>query len=153
MPVVSTNRIIWQLGTNYWGSRFSIDGNPNGQVKELSSPGLFTAGINTTIFKPLDEKHFLIFQGSADLNGAYGKLEEFSSKGMTYSATAIYGWKKSEKNIIGTGLARTYRAGRQMYIPVLLWNHTFSDQWGMELLLPARGYIRRNFSKIGRAHV
>ncbi len=147
VPVVSTDRIIWQLGANYWGSRFSFEENVvNSQVKALNSPGLFSAGINTTVFKPLDEKHFLIFQGSADLNGAYKKLDEFSNKGITYSATAIYGWKKSEKNLIGTGIARTYRAGRQMYVPVFLWNRTFSDKWGMELLLPARGHVRRNFS-------
>ena len=147
LPLVSDDRIIWQMGVNYWGSNFSYSGFvSNPQIKSLSSPGLTTAGLNTTVFKPLDEKHFLIFQGSVDLNGAYQKFAEVSAKGITYSATAIYGWKTSDKNIIGTGLARTYRAGRQMYVPVLLWNRTFSDKWGMELLLPARGHVRRNFS-------
>ncbi len=147
LPVISNDRIIWQMGAQYWGSRFLFtDQVSNNQVKSLSSPGISTAGINTTIFKPLNEKNFLIFQGSVDLNGAYQRFNEISAKGVTYSATAIYGWKTSEKNLIGTGVARTYRAGRQMYVPVLLWNRTFSDKWGMELLLPARGHVRRNFS-------
>ena len=147
VPVISNDRIIWQMGANYWGSRFDFANSvANGQVKALSSPGLITAGINTTIFKPLDEKHLLIFQASADLNGAFRDAKDVSSKGITYSATAIYGWKTSDKNIIGTGLARTYRAGQQIYVPVFLWNRTFSDKWGMELLLPARGHLRRNFS-------
>ena len=147
LPVISNDRIIWQMGAQYWGSRFSFENQvPNSQVISLSNPGLSSVGINTTIFKPLNEKNFLIFQGSADLNGAYQRFDEISAKGVTYSATAIYGWKTSEKNLIGTGIARTYRAGRQMYVPVLLWNRTFSDNWGMELLLPARGHVRRNFS-------
>jgi len=147
LPVISNDRLIWQVGANYWGSRFDFSNTvANGQIKALSSPGLITAGINTTVFKPLDEKHLLIFQASADLNGAFRDAKDVSSKGITYSATAIYGWKTSDKNIIGTGLARTYRAGQQIYVPVLLWNRTFSDKWGMELLLPARGHLRRNFS-------
>ena len=65
---------------------------------------------------------------------------------LTLSGTLIYGWKKSEKNMIGAGLARTYRAGRLLHVPVLFWNKTFNDKWGMELLLPARGFVRYNFS-------
>jgi hypothetical protein len=48
--------------------------------------------------------------------------------------------------MIGTGIARTYRAGQVIHVPVLLWNRTFNDRWGMELLLPARGHLRYNFS-------
>jgi hypothetical protein len=48
--------------------------------------------------------------------------------------------------MIGTGIARSYRAGRMMYFPVLFWNKTFNDKWGMELLLPAKGYIRYNIN-------
>jgi hypothetical protein len=68
------------------------------------------------------------------------------NKAITLSGTVIYGWKTSEKNMIGAGLARTYRAGQLMHLPVLFWNKTFNDKWGMELLLPARGFVRYNFS-------
>jgi hypothetical protein len=42
--------------------------------------------------------------------------------------------------MIGTGLARTYRAGQLMHLPVLFWNKTFNDKWGMELLLHVQQY-------------
>ena len=48
--------------------------------------------------------------------------------------------------MIGAGIARTYRAGRLIYVPVLFWNKTFNDKWGMELLLPARGFLRYNIN-------
>lgn len=147
IPVVSNNKIIWQLGANYWGSRFAVDapGN-NAFAKHLNERFMTTAGINTTIFKPLNEKNFIIFQASADMNGVFQGFDNISSKALTISGTAIYGWKTSEKNMIGTGIARTYRAGQILHVPVLFWNRTFNDRWGMELLLPARGHIRYNFS-------
>ncbi len=147
IPVVATNKIIWQLGANYWGSQFQIE-NPgsNAFAKQLNQSSLVSAGLNTTIFKPLNETNFLIFQASADVNGLFNEQAKVTSNAFTLSATGIYGWKKSEKNMIGAGIARTYRAGRLIYVPVLLWNKTFNDTWGIELLLPARGFIRYNIN-------
>lgn len=147
IPVVSTNKVIWQVGANYMFSGYRLEGSTNNNFgKRLDANGLHTAGLNTTVFKPLNEKNFLILQASADLNGAFDSFSAINSKAMTYSGTAIYGWKTSEKNMIGTGIARTYRAGQLIYVPVLFWNRTFNERWGMELLLPARGHLRYNFS-------
>jgi len=147
IPVVSNNKVIWQLGANYWSSRIAIsDLTTNLIAKHLRNHNLTSAGINTTIFKPLNEKNFLILQASADLNGLFQEIGDINGRALTVSATAVYGWKRSEKNMIGVGVARTYRAGQIIHVPVLLWNKTFNDKWGMELLLPARGHLRYNFS-------
>jgi hypothetical protein len=147
IPVVSTNKIIWQLGANYWGSNVNLEKpGTNLFAKELNNTPMTSAGINTTIFKPLNEKNFLIFQASVDANGVFKSMGDINGKSLTLSATAIYGWKTSEKNMIGTGIARTYRAGQLIHVPVLFWNKTFNDRWGMELLLPAKGHLRYNFS-------
>ena len=146
IPVISNTKLIWQIGANYWRSGYNFESVNNAFVSKLNTNGMHTAGINTTIFKPLNEKNFLIFQASADVNGVFEGFDEINSKAVTLSATAIYGWKKSENNMIGVGVSRTYRAGQLIYVPVLLWNKTFNDKWGMELLLPARGHLRRNFS-------
>lgn len=147
VPVISNNRLIWQLGANYWGSRFDVkDPSSSSFAQEIDKHTMLSAGLNTTVFKPLNEKNFLIVQASADMNGIFESGSDINGKAMTFSGTAIYGWKKSEKNMIGTGIARTYRAGRLIHVPVLFWNKTFNDRWGMELLLPARGHIRYNIS-------
>jgi hypothetical protein len=147
IPVIATNKFIWQLGVNYWSSQFAYDNNKNNPfVTSLQSNSLLSTGLNTTIFKPLNERNFLIFQASADINGVFPKLGDINSRALTLSATGIYGWKTSESNMIGAGIARTYRAGRLIYVPVILWNKTFNDRWGMELLLPAKGFVRYNFS-------
>lgn len=147
VPVISTNKLIWQMGVNYWSSKFNVaNPNVNEFATALSNNALLTAGLNTTVFKPLNEKNFLIFQASADVNGLFENVNDIQNKAMTASGTIIYGWKTSEKNMIGAGIARTYRAGRLLHVPVLFWNKTFNDKWGMELLLPARGFVRYNFS-------
>jgi len=146
VPVISKSSFIWQLGASYWGSKIAFT-NTLGErfYDNLNNASMNTYGINNTLFKPLGEKKFLIFQATADashvLNG--GGL---SGRDITFSGSFIYGWKKSEKNMIGVGISRTYRAGQVIYVPVLLWNKTMNDHWGMELLLPARGHIRYNFS-------
>ncbi len=147
VPVISTNKLIWQMGVNYWSSKFNIaNPNVNEFATALSNNALLTAGLNTTVFKPLNEKNFLIFQASADVNGLFENVNDIQNKAMTASGTIIYGWKTSEKNMIGAGLARTYRAGQIIHLPVLFWNKTFNDKWGMELLLPAKGFLRYNVS-------
>ncbi len=146
IPVISNTKLIWQLGANYWQSGYNFESVNNAFVSKLNTNGIHTAGINTTVFKPLNEKNFLIFQASADVNGVFEGFDDINTKAITISATAIYGWKKSEKNMYGFGVARTYRAGQIIYVPIVLWNKTFNDKWGMELLLPARGHLRRNFS-------
>jgi hypothetical protein len=147
IPVISNTKIIWQLGANYWASKFNIE-NPGDNLfaQKLNGRALTTTGINTTIFKPLNEKNFLIVQASADMNGLFQGFSDISSEAITLSGAFIYGWKTSDRNMIGTGISRTYRAGQIIHVPVLFWNKSFNNHWGMELLLPARGHVKYNFS-------
>ena len=112
------------MGANYWGSRIAMSElTTNLIAKQLYNHTLTSTGINTTIFKPLNEKNFLILQASADINGVFHEIQDINREALTISATAIYGWKRSEKNMIGVGVARTYRAGQIIHVPVLLWNN------------------------------
>ena len=147
VPVVSTTKIIWQLGASYVNSSYRFVQNTNNDfIRRLEDNGMHTAGLNTTVFKPLNEKNFLIIQAGVDANASFKSASEISSRSVTYSGAVVYGWKYSEKNMFGLGVTRSYRAGQPMIFPVVLWNKTFNDKWGMELLLPARGHLRYNFS-------
>ena len=154
IPVISKTSLVWQMGANYWESQYqtSAVANPsqgyveNPLLQSLRSNGLRTAGINTTIFKPLDEKKFLLFQGSADMSGDYN-WNLMPAKFMKYSAALIYGKRPSEKKQWGIGLARTYRAGELNYIPIIFFNQTdAANKWGTEILFPARAHVRRTIN-------
>lgn len=151
IPVVSKNNIIANLTASYWESRYDMDEGTINSSHQIAlnhaQHPLRTTTLGTLIFKPLDEKHFLIFQAETALNGNYNFGDIKPDFGlMKYSATAIYGWKFDDNHNLGVGITRTYRGGSVLHLPVVLWNKTFNNRWGMELLLPARGHARYNFS-------
>jgi len=152
IPVVSRNSIIWQLGATYWDTRYAITPTSSthasaGLLRELADRGLRTTGINTTLFKPLNETQFIIFQGSADLSGDYF-LDAPQDLGLLrYSAAALWGKRPNDRKQWGVGVSRTYRVGALNYIPVVLFNYTAANRkWGIEALLPARAHYRRTFN-------
>jgi hypothetical protein len=154
IPVVSKTSLVWQMGANYWESGYNITNQNNAtsgyvenpMLKSLQNNGLRTMGVNTTLFKPLNDKNFLLFQGSADMSGDYD-WNLMPAKFMKYSAALIYGKRPSEKKQWGLGLSRTYRAGELNYIPILLFNYTdAANKWGTEILFPARAHVRRTIN-------
>lgn len=145
-PVVSNDKLIVNLGGQYWGSPYNITGALQSPVNTLDANMMHSLGVAASIFKPLNEKRFLILVAGADLNTSFPSGQSLQGKAITISASAIYGWKTSERNMWGIGASRTYRLGRVIHVPVLLWNKTFNDKWGVEMVLPAKGFVRRNFS-------
>ncbi|GAA4374907.1 DUF6268 family outer membrane beta-barrel protein [Hymenobacter koreensis] len=144
-PVISRSNFILNLGLTYWNTGVRI-ANPerSAQFRALNR-GLRSTGFNATAFKPFNEKHFLIVQANADLNGNYRNLDDVSGKAVTYSGTGIFGWKRSDNFMWGLGVTRTYRAGQLLHIPVVFYNRTFSPKWGVEAIFPARVNLRRSF--------
>jgi hypothetical protein len=152
IPVVSRNSIIWQVGATYWDTRYAI--NPTfttaenaGLMRQLADRGLRTTGLNTTLFKPLNETQFLIVQASADLSGDYFLDDPQGMQYLRGSVAALWGKRPNDRKQWGVGLSRTYRVGAMNYIPVLLYNYTAANRkWGTEILFPARAHYRRTFS-------
>ncbi len=150
IPVISRTDLVWQMGANYWEQRYKFeqpDQLQNPMLRSLSENGLRTMGINTTVFKPLNDVKFLLFQGSADLSGDYQFGKFMPLKYTKYSAALIYGKRTSEKKQWGVGVARTYRVGELNYIPIIFYNSTdVANKWGTEILFPARAHVRRTIN-------
>jgi hypothetical protein len=146
-PIISRSNIIVNAALSHWETGYSTgSAQPASDlVRHLSNRGLRSTSLQATVFKPFNEKTFMIVQAQADVNGSHTSFSDISGANFTYSATAIYGWKKSDNLMWGVGAARTYRLGQLIYVPVLLWNKTFNEKWGAEVLLPARAVVRRSF--------
>ncbi|MDG1903435.1 MAG: hypothetical protein P8I37_03640, partial [Schleiferiaceae bacterium] len=150
LPVVSQTNLVWQMGANYWNTSYTYAEAPtssdNPLHQTLSEHGLRTSGINTTVYKPLDEEQFILFQGSADMSGTYGS-SLMPAKYLKYSAAVLWGKRPTEKKQWAVGVARTYRVGELNYIPVILYNKTSANnKWGTEALFPARVHVRRTIN-------
>lgn len=142
-PVISRSNIILNLGINYWGTGYTSS-DKGGAAERLKDRWFHSLGVNATVFKPLDEKHFIIAQVQADHNT---QGTDFDSKALTFSGTALYGWKPNERLMWGVGATRTYRLGAVIYLPVLYYYQTFNRKWGVEAVLPARAHVRYNLDK------
>ncbi len=146
VPVISKNSLIIQLGGNYWDMNYEF---ANAEAlnhplhRTLSSYNLRTFGLNSTIYKPLNETSFLLFQVAVSMSGDY-EIPEFQDlKYNRYSAAALWGKRPNDNKQWAIGLSRTYRAGELNYIPILLYNWTsIRNTWGAEVLFPARAHMR-----------
>lgn len=151
MPLLSNTKWLINMGATYWRNGYTMDNisNNNYVVNQLNDRGLATMGLNTTVFKPLNEKHFVLAFASADMNGASTLLNEDVADYLPttkITAAALFGWKRNERSMIAFGLSRTYRPGAHGIIPLILFNHTFENRkWGVESLFPARLAFRRSF--------
>ncbi len=151
IPVISKNSILWQMGVNYWNVQYAfsdiVQQNATKSVLQEFDRDFHTTGIHTTVFKPLNDKQFLLFQASADLSGNYTLPEFQSLKYTRYSAALLWGKRPNDRKQWAVGLARTYRVGEMNYIPVIMHNWTSPKRtWGTEVLFPARAHVRKNFS-------
>lgn len=150
IPVISRNNLVWQLGATYWDTRYNINniaGANSGSdvLRALNDRGIRTGGLNTTIFKPLNEYQFILFQGSVDMSGDFGWALQPYVRG---SAAVLWGKRPNERKQWAVGMSRTYRVGAMNYIPVVLYNWTAPNRkWGIEALLPARGAVRYNIDR------
>lgn len=144
-PVISNNKLILNLGLNYLDFKYQFADASNylhPLNNSLAKHGLRSYGANATLFKPLNEKRFIILQASFDANSS-SRIDEFQSDYLKISGAAIFGFKPHERLQYGFGVTRTYRGGGINYLPVILYNYTFvNKKWGIEMLLPARANLR-----------
>ncbi len=146
-PLLSRNNILINLNTIYQEQRYSVQqstGN-NAFNTVLANDVLRRSAMIFTVFKPLNDRSFLLGQLGIELNGNYGNNNSELSNPLI-PAALIYGWKPSDRLMYGFGASRTYLGGSLNYLPVVYYYHTFkNDKWGVEALLPARAMIRYRF--------
>lgn len=149
-PVISNNKMILNLGFSYLDFKYQFKepvNNIHPLNYTLAKNGLRSYGINGTLFKPLNEKEFVIAQTSFDLNGDFTLSEFPVNEALKISGALLYGVKPHERRQYAFGVTRTYRAGEVNYLPVFLYNYTFKNKkWGIEMLLPARANLRYSFN-------
>ena len=149
-PVISRTNFILNLGLTYWDTNVGFENAADPGLQRSLEKGLRTTGLNATVFKPLNDKHFIILQGNYDVSGNYTGFDDLDiGKSSTFSGIGIFGWKRDENTMFGVGVTRTYRAGQLLHIPAIYYNQTFNDKWGIESVVPARIQVRRNFGTTG----
>lgn len=150
-PLISRNNILVNMNIIYQHQGYNLKGSgAHPFAQTLDRYGLNRSALMFTVFKPLNEKNFILAQVGAELNGDYA-FSDFESAASTIRvpAAVLYGWKPHDRLMYAFGLARTYLGGSLNYVPVIYYYHTFRNQkWGIEALLPSRGSIRYRFNSL-----
>lgn len=149
-PVLSRNNILINLGATYSQQQyqFTNDWANHPFIESLQANPLRSAATVATVFKPLNDKRFILGQVGVSFNGDYN-FSDFSQSINTlrYSAALMYGFKPHDRLMYAFGVARTYLGGSLNYLPIVYYYHTFkSEKWGIEALLPSRALLRYRFN-------
>jgi len=139
------------LDIGYTNTTFNKVTNANLNANPLplvfNNTAFHAINTSTTVFKPLNDKHFLIINAGIELNGNTASLKKLGVRNIFASGVFMYGTKKSYNEMWAFGVARSYRLGRVIHVPSILWNKNFSKKWGMEMLLPSRLIFRYTTNK------
>jgi hypothetical protein len=149
-PAVSKKRCLVLIGLSYLENKYNFsDVATLGPLpKTLNDNGLRSMGASYAAFVPLNAKYFLLNQSNFDLCGDYNLHEFQPLSTLKISSAILFGYKSHNRMLLGFGISRSYRAGAQSFLPVLLYNYTFANRkWGIESLLPASASVRYNVNE------
>ncbi|MEN7549107.1 DUF6268 family outer membrane beta-barrel protein [Rapidithrix thailandica] len=149
IPALNTKRNKVLLGFRYSWEEFTFDKPSDLSYlphQNLHDRHLKTLGMNMIAVHSLSETHYLAFRGAASASGLFeGWLPE-ESEYYTFNASLLLGKRLSDSREMGFGLYASKKFNRFSIYPLFLYNHTFNERWGVELLLPKKASLRRNFS-------
>lgn len=135
------------LGFNYDREEFQFQDPDNASFyRNLEDKGLKVLGAQLAVIRPIDEVRWYIARVKGELNGDYTSSELDIPDYLKMSGEFIYGWKRNAYFAWGIGAQLGYTFGRQSIYPVILYNRTFNEHWGVESLFPARVTMRYNAS-------
>lgn len=144
LPVISNNKFLMNIGGNYAEARYNFENdNLSNPLHQVLDGNIRTVGLNTTMFKPLNEKHYLLAYYLAEYSGNFDFNNFHDLSFVKHTWLGVFGWKFNDRFQFGFGATQSYRAGEVNYFPIIMYNYTSANgKWGIESLLPARGHFR-----------
>ena len=148
LPIISKSNILINFNLIYQRQLYSIEGsNEHPLLHTLNENGLTRMGSLFTVFKPLNDKKFLLGQFGFEINGDYSLNAIPTDNALRLPGALLYGWKPNDRLMYAFGISRTYLGGALNYVPNIYYYHTFKNQkWGVEAIVPSRAALRYRFN-------
>lgn len=141
--LITKPKLYLTFSAAYWYSSFRVTNVSNNSFARLLDESSFhSLSASSNLFKPLNDKNFLLINVSAEANGNTNAFKKFSAGNLLVGGAAFYGWKKGFERMWGLGVLRAYRLGKVIHVPAVLYNRSFNKKWGVDALLPARANFR-----------
>jgi len=144
-PIILKDNFKMAVGFKYFVEEFNFEDVENPQYafyNNLEDRPLRSIRGDVFMIKPTLGNRYYILRVSAGLNGDYN-LENFAKKDfLKFSISPLIGWKKNDYVSYAFGLAYSYSFGRRSLYPLIAYNKSFDNQWGLESILPAEIKLR-----------
>ncbi|MGK7392469.1 MAG: DUF6268 family outer membrane beta-barrel protein [Candidatus Cyclobacteriaceae bacterium M2_1C_046] len=111
--------------------------------EQLHHKPLRGRGIRFYLNHSLTDRKFIFTRLGVDLNG---DIPHDWYRTLRYTFAGTYGWKIDPTKSVGVGLYFSYSFGRPLIFPAMLYNKTWSKNWGIEALFPALVQLRYNLN-------
>ncbi len=150
LPIWNAPSFKAALGFYYNNEELSIRNHY--RAANINELNLKKVKANLSLMKLLDSKNYAVLRGEVDMSGDFESLNT-DSEYKNFTLSAFWGHKKNENTEFGIGLI--YRNGfiGNRLLPVLVYNHNFSEKWGVEIALPKEINIRHNCSKTSSLNI
>lgn len=114
-------------------------------ISSIHNDRLKNNSFSLTMTKSWNHKLYSIFRFKTSFSGNYDGWIKFDQQYVSYNAIGMLGIKRNDFTEIAAGLSYSKSFGKHSVFPFLVFNKTFSDQWGLETVLPGKIMGRHNF--------
>lgn len=123
-----------------------IENDFDGLFTQLDDRNFKSSTLNLFYTRSINEKNYLGFSLNNSFNGDYEGLFSLGSRYHILTAVAALGFKKSEDNEWGFGVAysNSFRNRSFRFLPFFYWYKNFNQKWGLESTIPSKIYFRYN---------
>jgi hypothetical protein len=144
-PLLLKPGIKIAMGLEYFKEEYHFEGYPNNDYpfyQSLEDKPLRSLGATFYIVKPWLGNRYFMMRVGAKFNSDRDIGDLLDSDFLRVSVAPLIGWKKNPYTSYAVGFAYSYDFGKQSIIPVVSYNHTFSNRLGLESILPLEAKLR-----------
>lgn len=148
-PLFNKNYLKAAIGFKYVQEDFTIVSETPRQFDfhtALNDHSLKRLGTSLYVLKPFIGNKYLAFRGNVNFSGNYSGFTKIKNEYLSYDLSTLLGIRKNEQTEFGFGVTYRVKPGIHSIYPLLMYNHTFNERWGLEALLPLKAKLRYNLS-------
>lgn len=145
-PVLLKEQTQLVVGLEYRVDEFEFNAPDNINYpfyNQLHHKPLRGRGLRIYLNHSLNKENFISSRIGIDLNG---DIPDEWHKTLRYTFAGTYGWKVDHTKSWGVGVYFSYAFGRPLIFPVILYNKTWNEHWGIEALFPGLVQLRYNLN-------
>ncbi|MEZ4972672.1 MAG: DUF6268 family outer membrane beta-barrel protein [Cyclobacteriaceae bacterium] len=145
LPVLLKEKYKLIVGPYYRAEQIEFEGATHEELACIDHWNLRSAGIDSKLQVKLGEQRSLLFGVNFSQAASTENLSLKSTK-IGYTATALYRKRFSTNEELGFGVIYGNNLSGITILPIILWNKTFNDRYGVELAAPYKLAMRYNAS-------